>query len=179
MLREAGKIDKAVRAAIRKASTDGIAWPLVVCGNPGTGKTCAGLCVADHVPGAEWWAWEEFWRWVQEINMGRFKGSPSIELSPGYREITRHVNWTTRSLWKWFKGLSLAVIDDVGLRGDANDTQYESLKQALDQRAGLPLIVTSNLDVVGLGKVFDLRIMDRLSAGTVVELFGKEAKSMR
>lgn len=178
--REPGMIHQAIRLQLRKASTDGVKWPLVVCGKPGTGKTCAGLCAADHVPGAEWWAWGEFWRFVLDVNMGKrandYKQGRRTE--EGWFEPSVRVRWTTAGLWKWFAGLPLVVFDDIGV-ADANSTQRETLTTALDRREGKPMILTSNLDIPGLGAGFDARVMDRLSAGTVVELFGKDAKSMR
>ncbi len=90
----------------------------------------------------------------------------------GYREASQVIQWTPSRFWAMFRNLPLAVIDDVGLRASANDTQYEAMKMALDQREDLPLIVTSNLDLPGLGMVFDLRVMDRIGCGTVIELSG-------
>ncbi len=97
----------------------------------------------------------------------------------GYREVTRTITYTPQKWWAEFRSLPLAVIDDIGLRASANDTQYEALKMALDQRENLPLILTSNLDLPGLGMIFDLRVMDRLSCGTVIDLFGEKVESMR
>ncbi len=176
--REVARIAPALRAVLRKSSIDGIMWPLVVVGKAGTGKTCAGLCVCDNVRGSEWWAWEEFWRFTGDVNMGRAKGIyiQGKDTGEGWRELGRREDWTPKKFWKWFGGLSLAVLDDVGLRGNANDMQYEAFKLALDQRANQPFIITSNLTVEGLGGVFDARIMDRLGAGTVVELNGRSMR---
>lgn len=180
VMREPAMINDKIRVWLRKSSTDGIKWPLVLCGKPGTGKTCAGLCAADHVPDAEWWAWGEFWRFVLDVNMGKrvndFRQGRRTE--EGWFEPSMRVRWTTPGLWKWFTGLPLVVFDDVGV-ADATSVQRETLTTALDRREGRPTILTSNLDVAGLGKVFDARVYDRLSAGTVVEMFGKDAKSMR
>jgi hypothetical protein len=172
--REVARIDSSLRLVLRKASTDGIRWPLVIIGKPGTGKTCAGLSVCDYVRGAEWWPWEEFWRFTGDVNLGRAKGIflPGKDTGEGWRESSQRVDWTPKKFWQWFGRLPLAVLDDVGLRGSANDMQYEAFKLALDSRSNVPTIVTSNLAIEGLGRVFDARIMDRLSAGTVVELNG-------
>ncbi len=178
--REAGMIDMKIRGWIRKASTDGIRWPLVLSGAPGVGKTCSGLCVVDHVPDGEWWAWGDFWRFVLDVNMGKRvndlrKGRRTEE---GWFEPSARVKWTTAGLWKWFAGLPLVVLDDVGV-SDGKAAQRETMTTALDRREGRPFIITSNLDIDALGEAFDARVMDRLSAGTVVEMFGKDAKSMR
>ena len=163
---------------IREAAFAGLRWPLVVTGKPGTGKTCAGLCVADHVRGSNWWTWDDFWRFIADVNFGRATETRGGEWNQegGYREVSTSVTWTPKKFWTSFGNLSLAVIDDVGLRASANDTQYEAMKTALDRREKIPLIVTSNLDLPELGKIFDLRIMDRLASGTVVELTGESRR---
>ncbi len=175
--REPGKIDVELRQTIRDAAAGKVKWPLFICGKPGTGKTCAGLCVADHVHGSEWWSWDDFWRYLNDVNFGRAVSRRGGDMNPeGYRELTTTITWTAPKWWTWFKGLPLAIIDDIGLRANANDTQYEALKMALDVRENLPLIVTSNLDAVGIGMIFDLRVMDRLSCGTVIDLQGRSQR---
>lgn len=175
--RDPSRIDAGLRQTIRDAAAGIVKWPIFVTGRPGTGKTCAGLCVADHVHGSEWWSWDEFWRFVGDVNFGRASTMFGGEKNPeGYTEPSKRFDWTPQTFWKWFRGLPLAVIDDVGLRATANDTQYEALKMALDQRESLPLIVTSNNSVDAIGEIFDARIMDRIECGTVVELNGKSQR---
>ncbi len=180
MPREPGRIHPKIREAIRDAAAGRTRWPLVILGKPGSGKTCAGLCVADHVEGSAWWSWDEFWRFVGDVNFGEATKTLGGQWNPeGWFELTRTITYTPQTWWSSFNKLSLVVIDDIGLRANANDTQYESLKMALDKRDNLPLIVTSNLTLPGLGTIFDLRVMDRLGCGTVIELFGKDIESMR
>lgn len=174
--REASRIPMEIRKVLRATASGLVRWPILLCGDPGTGKTSASLCLVDHAPGSEWWTWEGFWRFVGDVNMGRAMEERKPVAAAGYREVSKPIKWSHRGFWKWFRDLPLAVIDDVGLRSTANDTQYEALKMALDQRHGLPLLVTSNLDPAALGIVFDLRIMDRIGSGTVIKL---EGKSMR
>lgn len=166
-----------LRKLIREAAAVGIKWPLVITGKPGTGKTCAGLAVADHVHGSQWWTWDDFWRFVGDVNFGRAVSERGgAQTSEGWSEPRTTITWTPKTWWSSFAKYSLTVIDDVGLRASANDTQYEAMKMALDRREKLPMIVTSNLDLPGLGMIFDLRIMDRLAAGTVVELTGESRR---
>lgn len=178
MNREPGQIDQRLRKRFRDAAKGLVRWPLFISGEPGTGKTCAGLSLADHVLNAEWWAWEGFWRFVQDVNMGRAVTTLAGRWNEdgGYRELSTVIHWTPYKWWSYVASLPLVILDDVGLRGQANDTQYEALKAVLDRRDGLPLIVTSNLDLPKLGIVFDLRVMDRLGCGTTVHLDGKSRR---
>lgn len=178
--RELGKIDQNLRQTFRDAIQGLVKWPLFVGGAPGMGKSCATLCLADHVPGAFWTPWEAFWKFISDVNFGRAQSEiPGRLVDEGlgtYRTLSVTVNWTYKRWWAHFYHLPLAIIDDVGLRASANDTQYEALKQALDARERKPLIVTSNLDLGALGKTFDARVLDRLSCGTIVLLNGKSRR---
>lgn len=173
--REVGQIDLEIRKTIRAAAAGELKWPLSILGKPGTGKTCAGLCVADHVADSEWWTWDDLWRFVGDVNFGRAVTRHERIDFQGLRQAWT-TEWTPKKFWDYFHGLPLAVIDDIGLRASANDTQYEAIKMALDRRENLPLIVTSNLDIPGLGMIFDLRVMDRLSCGTVISLQGESRR---
>lgn len=86
------------------------------------------------------------------------------------------MQWTVPKWWSWIEALPLVLIDDLGLRDRANDTQYESLKGLLDRRTAKPLIVTSNLGVDEIAKIFDARVWDRLACGTVIELKGESLR---
>ncbi len=178
--RNPGQIDPKLRQTFRDAAQGLVKWPLFVGGEPGQGKSCATLCLADYVPGAFWTPWEAYWKFISDVNFGRARSEiPGRLVEEGlgsYRELSVTVNWTYRRWWAHFYHLPLAIIDDVGLRASANDTQYEALKQALDARVHQPLIVTSNLDLNTLGKTFDARVLDRLSCGTIVILKGKSRR---
>lgn len=175
--REPAMIDQRLRDVIRKAAAGAVKWPLFVVGKPGSGKTCAGLCVADHVEGSGFWPWDEFWRFLNDVNMGRAVTQVPGKKNPnGYTEPGHSITWTSARWWAAFRSLPVAIVDDIGLRASANDTQYEAMKRALDEREGLPLILMSNLDEAGIGTIFDLRVMDRISCGTVVKLEGKSLR---
>lgn len=176
LAREPGKIAAVLRETIRDASKGLVKWPLFVHSKPGLGKTCAALAVADHCPGSEFWVFDEYWRRVNDVNMGRYTttiaGEPSGE---GWSTLTRTVTWTVARWWAYIEKLPLVILDDVGLRNQANDSQYEALKLTLDRRINRPTIITSNLAPHEIGGVFDLRVMDRIDCGTVVLLEGKES----
>ena len=177
--REPGKMDQNVRRVIRSAAQGLVKWPLTLVGPPGTGKTCAGLCVVDRVSEAYWCDWERFTRFMLDVNFGRavqeIPGRVVMEGRP-YREPTRIITWKYAAWWSYFEKLPLAVLDDIGLQGKATEPQYKAMKTALDTRNNLPLILTSNLSLDDLGKVFDHRVHDRISGGTVIELKGESLR---
>lgn len=162
-----------LRQAIREAAAGKLRWPLFITGNPGTGKTCGALCVVDHTEGSEFWIWDEYWRFVNDVNFGRAQTIIQGGKDPdGWDHPSRMIDWTTQKWWAYVERLPLLVLDDIGLRGVANDTQYEAMKLTLDRRHNLPTILTSNLDVVKIAEVFDYRVMDRIDSGTTVHIKG-------
>ncbi len=71
---------------------------------------------------------------------------------------------------------SLVVLDEIGTRGMVSDAHYEALLTVLDMRENKPFIAISNLDHAALTKVYDARIVSRLSAGTIMEVTGKDRR---
>lgn len=166
-----------VRQTIREASATGIKWPLYLVGNPGTGKTCAGLCIADYCPGAWWVEWPEFWRFVNDVNFRRAETEIRGVLNEGgWREPSATIKWNPARWWRYAERLSCFVLDDLGTGDKATALQYEALKTLLDRRQKKPLIVTSNVEPLALKDTFDARIVDRLDSGTVVKLSGKSRR---
>ncbi len=152
--RDRDQIAEPVRNAIRQCWAGKSAWPLVLTGCAGSGKTCASLCMVDHYGGMHWVAE----RWVERIRdakMGQATwstGYPASELG----------------IWQQWSGAKLCVLDELGSRSKVSDHHYETVKRAIDERHGLPLVCVSNLDIPGLSTVYDDRIASRLSAGTIV-----------
>lgn len=135
-------------------------WPLFLWSSvPGTGKTCAGLVVCDLWPMSRAWRFEDFAADLVDVKMGR------------------HWCSTISTWWDFVQKRMFVLIDDVGAGPkEAKDTQYEALKGVLDRRIGLPLMLTSNLSHEALEKVFDARVVDRIAAGTVIEVKGESRR---
>lgn len=73
------------------------------------------------------------------------------------------------SLWRIIAQTPLAVIDEIGARGDH---EYLAIKRAADLREEKPTIWISNLTPAELLAAFDDRIFSRLCCGTLLGVSG-------
>lgn len=151
-----------MREVIRDLVSGKLPWPLYLFGPAGTGKTSVALCVCDHVDRSLFITVERLAsEWVDcvcgRLDLGAGKIGPTQ-----YRQMI--VN------------RPLVCVDDIGVREKISDTHYEIVKLVLDLRETKPLIVTSNQPLEVIMKLYDDRIADRLSAGTVIELTGESRR---
>lgn len=158
--REWNRIDQRLRAAMISLFEGKRAWPLFLHGEPGSGKSCAGLAVVD-------WCGHGIYVNMKHLCEGLIdaqQGRVAFEMS----------GVTENLLWGDWAAANLCVLDEVGLREKASDHHYETLLKALDSRidAGRPLIVISNVDHVEIAKLYDDRIGSRIASGTVVQVSG-------
>ncbi len=155
-------IDPRLRADIRRCVAGEADWPLLIWGAAGSGKTCAGLCMVDSFGG---WAVD-----LPDLHDLVLKARARLLFnSGGFAETLGGIG----GVWDTWRRASLTVLDEVGQR-EPTDAQYDTLKRALDLREGLPVVVISNLPMPKLKRVYDDRIVSRLSAGTVVGLTGDQ-----
>lgn len=130
-------------------------WPLLLWSlSPGTGKTCAGLAFADMIMLSRCLRMEQFTEDLNDTKFGRGQWGSSA------------------NLWHHIQRQRFLLVDDIGVRGKATESQYQALKGLSDVRDGLPLMFTSNLPPERLGDCYDSRIVDRLCAGVVIEVSG-------
>ncbi len=134
-----------------------LAWPLFLHGEPGAGKSCAGLAVVDWCGDGIYITMQDFRNAIIDAQQDRVP----FERSEGV-------------LWREWNAANLCVLDEVGLRDKVSEHHYETLTKALNLRidAGKPLIVISNIGVKEITSVYDDRIGSRLSSGTVVQVSG-------
>lgn len=130
------------------------AWPLLMIGGVGVGKTCAALCLLDACRGPRRYTTTA--EAVRLITAHR-SGQPSDE--------------TEGQFWAHWRKSHLVVLDEIGSRQRVTDAHYEIVKQAIDYRLGRPAVFISNLNVHEISEVYDDRIASRLLAGTVVRMF--------
>lgn len=153
--RDKNFIPPGVRDAMRNA-VENRAWPIVMLGSTGGGKTCAALCLIDHYGG---WYTE-----LSEINVllaEARRGELWWDDSYGYRV-------KERELWDEWAGSNLCVLDEIALRAPT-DAQFETLKKLLDRRENKPMVVISNFPMPDIVRVYDERIASRIAQGTVIE----------
>lgn len=157
--REWPKISQSLRLTLLDLIVAEKPWPLMLLGQAGSGKTRATLCMWDHFGGA-YVTLPGLHQRLQDVRNG-------LVYWPG--PTGSRVDVT--EFWSHWHGLSLAIIDEIGLR-EANDAQYDTLKRAIDERQEQPAIFISNLDMAGLARMYDLRVVSRLNEATVVTLKG-------
>lgn len=143
-----------LRKIINDLASGSADWPLFLCGETGTGKTCAGLCVIDHYGG--------WYTTLQELNELRLR----VDRGEEYWSGPHGDRVTIVELWDMWGLANVTVLDELGIR-TPTEPQYETLKRAIDLRENRPAIFISNLSVGDMSNVYDDRIVSRLSAGTV------------
>lgn len=151
--------------AIRLTSDGKSPWPLVLTGPPGTGKTCAALCLLDHAGGEYFTA----------------GGLCEVLIASQQGRLTWHHEARGGTLWPelWWERLRrepLVVLDEVGTRERVSDHHYDAVKRMLDERHRRPLVVCSNLGLNQIARVYDDRLASRLAEGTVVEVVGSDRR---
>ena len=159
------EIDREVRAAIRSVVTAEAPWPLVLWGPPGTGKTCAALCLLDYA-GGNYYAVPGLCSLLIQCQQGRLEWN---------NEGRGGIIWPEK-FWSRLAAAPLIVLDELGCRGAFSDVHYEAVKNLIEERHCRPLVIISNVRINDLEKVYDARITSRLSAGTMIEVQGKDRR---
>lgn len=168
MDRSIGKIDESLRQVLRGLIAGERPWPLLIHGAAGRGKTCAALCLLDYAGGDYWTAAD-----LCETLLLSRDGKYSLRGDQGPVAIY------PRQFWGILKARPLVVIDEIGLRENATDYQYETLQRALDARHTKPAVYISNLKPDALRMVYDDRIASRMTCGTVVEVVGDDRRAIK
>jgi DNA replication protein DnaC len=133
---------------------------LYVHGDAGAGKTCALLCLSDHVPGSEYTTAADLCERLARSQQGR---------EEWYHEGRGGILWPEK-LWQSFGRAPLVIVDELGARDRVSDHAYECVKRMIDERHGLPLALTSNHDLESMARLYDDRIASRIAAGTIFHL---------
>ena len=162
-----GQILPSLRLTIRKLVNGELPWPLLLHGPPGTGKTCAALCLLDHA-GGEYATLSGLCDHLIACQNGRVST---------YQNGQGRTIWP-ENVWKVVESSTIVVTDEIGtgLRERPTPFQYDTLKKLLDLRFGFPAIFIANLNLEALQRLYDDRIVSRLAAGTVVLLDGPDRR---
>lgn len=158
-----GLIEKPIAEAIWDCIYHGMTpWPLVLTGPPGTGKTCAALCVLDLVRG---YCYSQTLDGACKELIAAMKGEV-----PGAPSIDSEIAW-----WDRWKQAECTLLDEIGQR-NPSDYTFEVVKRAIDARHGRPAIFVSNLPLAQLRNAYDERVFSRLNAGTAIEMAGRDRR---
>ncbi len=166
--RDRSEVPQEVRRAIDSCCTGQSAWPLLLFGSTGVGKTCAGLALCDHAAGSS------SFRDVDDladvfgaVRNGKRRAVAGLDCE-SIADFDRAIRAT-----------QLMVIDELAIRGKVSDNQYQAIKRVLDVRQNRPLMLLSNLGPDEIADVYDDRIASRCSAGSLLEWNGPDRRLER
>ena len=151
-------IEARVRAVLRACIFGDSPWPLLFYGEPGSGKTCAALCMHDYAGGL-FTTVEDFCEFMRLALCG------NAFWCAGYPK-------TVNEIWSEWAGANLCTLDELATRDKVSDHQYSTLKRAIDLRENKPLIVISNHNLEAISRIYDARIASRLCCGTLIPMDG-------
>jgi DNA replication protein DnaC len=138
---------------------------LVLVGKPGCGKTHVAVRVARFAMAAAGLAYEK--------GAGRtWRDSVPCVMSKSWPEVAdRFGRYGESAELDDMKAADLLVLDDIGAEDDSFKKASNKLCQLLSVREKKFTVVTTNVQPANWGKVFDVRIADRLlRRSTVVDL---------
>ena len=158
-----------VRETINKANKAG-AWPILLTGGVGCGKTCAA---------AVQYGCHKYPLWCRADDL-------LLSMSYGRRDgmlIESGVIWRKERKRDWSDFVRIMkdarpylLLDDLGVRAPT-ESMHESLFNVLEWRRGKPLMITSNKSTKQIRQLYDDRIASRIEAGTVIEMGGTDRRA--
>lgn len=156
-----------------QAISDG-AWPLVIAGDVGAGKSCLAALLLSLVPdrSARMLDCSTLLGHVMEARTSP-SGATSMPLLDG-----GSVDRTESQILRWIDQMSLLVLDDVGVRA-LTEPQSEALLRIVNLRHGKPLIVTTNCTALQLPDMVGHRINSRLREGAGFRIESPDRRLVR
>lgn len=152
-----------LRKQIKACTLGQSPWPMFVFGKPGTGKSCAALCLCDRVERSLFWTEESLCQEMVDAAMDRLENSLGYSITP--RQIINRIS-----------AAALVVIDELGSRTTVSDHRYSTVKSLLDAREGKSLMIVSNVPHNDIATIYDARIASRVLSGTIVKLDGDDRR---
>ena len=162
--RRRSEVTPEIRKAINRVITCRSPWPLTMVGSVGIGKTRAALCLLDAYGGGC------IYTTLRDLC------DDALAASRGEIGDCRGDRMNSRKFWHEWADARITVLDEIAIRENASDFQYECLKRALDAREGKPAIYISNLGLSRISDLFDDRVASRLAMGTVLALDGEDRR---
>lgn len=164
---EWSKVSPSLLATVRNASRSQ-AWPLVLWGNVGSGKTCLSALIYASWNNANV-------RWINAVEFARRVQTVRKEGQIPIAGSAYTVGET--SLWETTVDTpSLLVVDDLGIT-DPTPSQVAIIYELIDRRRNKPMIVSTNLDLNEIEQLYDDRIASRLSAGTIIQFATRDLRA--
>lgn len=135
-------------------------WPLLIHGAVGRGKTTGALYAADHLAPCYFTTSELIEH--QTAMMGSLRFGRPYEEDP----------------WPMIGRVRFAVLDEIGIRGQTIDQEYGVITRFFDERLKMNRVAVyvTNHGPEQLGSIYDERILDRLTCGTLFEYKGESRR---
>jgi len=153
-------VDERLKQTLRGLCAGQLPWPLLLFGEPGSGKSCAGLCLVRSYNG--WYSTVgDFCRTYLRVERREIETGSSMS----------YVTYSPTDFWNDWRNSSVTILDEFGLRSPT-EFQFETLQKAIDLREGLPFVAISNHDPDQLAAIYDDRYVSRLACGTQYRLDG-------
>lgn len=173
--REIALVEEPLKIVFRALVRGQERWPLFLHGKAGTGKTCAALALLDHL-----WPWQQAYATTVDLTSAVMASYDKNRPDFDWQQFGpyRILNDSREDTPSDKRGAALMVLDELGMRDKVTDTHYECVKRVLDMRRGQPLILVSNHGLKEIETLYDGRIASRCAAGTVVELRGRDRRTL-
>ena len=141
-------------------------FPIYLWGNPGCGKSSIAGLIYMGATGRP--------IWINAIEGMRAVATSCVDPQPlwGFGLVPLR----EREHWDELGERALVVLDDIALRDRASDAQFEVMQKFLTVRQNRPTIITGNLSIGKVAKVYDDRVASRLAAGTAIEITGPDMR---
>lgn len=157
------QVERSAWLKIRDCVKNAGPWPMTLVGDPGTGKTCAALCMLDFVRARRYFTVASMCEEIVAVQNG--------EVDYGFKTDT------PRQWWSRYRNYyECVVVDELGARERVSDFQYETVKRAIDERCNRPTVFISNHDLDQLSTVYDDRVASRLAGGTLIIFDGDDRR---
>ena len=144
---------KAMVARLCKLPVEQSEWPLYIHGRPGTGKTCLAALFYSA------FRRQPMWRRADEllIEIGTSR-------TDGYGVLKEKL-----------KHSPCVFLDDLGVR-PPTEAMTQAMFDLMELRARKALVIISNHSPDALAKIYDERIVSRITAGTTLEIAGADRR---
>jgi DNA replication protein DnaC len=144
---------RAMLKRLNSLSHDESEWPLYIHGKPGTGKTC----IAALIYGA--YKRRPMWRRADEllIEIGTSRAD-------GYAALKEKLQKSP-----------CVFMDDLGVR-QPTEAMTQAMFDLMELRARRAMVIVSNHTPDALAKIYDERIVSRITAGTTLYIGGKDQR---
>ena len=145
------------------------AYPIVIGGAVGVGKSCLAALLWSLVPGGRWIDASELIGHVMTARTSDSRTSTMPLIDGGT------VDRTEGEIMRWVEQAPILVLDDVGKR-QLTEPQADALLRIVNLRHGKPLVCTTNCTGADLPAYVGERINSRLRAGLSFRIDGADRR---